>query len=610
MMHTKTVVRLFGLVLVAVVLLSGAVWAKEINVPGDFSKIQEALNAAEPGDVILIAGGDYPENLLITKSVTLQGAGRDFVSIIGDGTVPTVVISKVQNVVISAVTITNGRTGIEMADSSLTLSNVVLKQNIRRGLSAERSVVEIKDSEVLETQPDAEGFQGSGIRIADHSKVTITNVTVSGNARVGITVSDSSEATITGSKVLDTLPNASGAFGYGIDISVNSKATIRENTVSGNTGVGISVIERSEAVIEGNQITDQKPDGSGVRGYGIAVQLGSKAEIRNNTLTRNTDVAIYATERAEVLIDGNQIADTQPMAFGFRGWGIRVGFLSKGTVINNTLTNNSGVGIYITDNTEALVENNTITGMKSAPGSPYASGIEFNYKVKGVITNNKLDNNAVYYTIAVFDCPDEVKVTNNKISNGKPSTDGFGSRGIQVEDSQLVTVSGNEIKDMGHVGIRFLRAQGQIANNTVLRATWMGILVTASRGTIEKNGVVSETQLDPNGTNGVGIYVESGADFLITENNVTKNRRGIVVAGQNTLARIDKNVIDSNNIRGSGTGALGIAVFDRAQAEVTNNQITNNGTGIFTDQTGQVTKCTGNTFSGNQLNTQGNVRCG
>jgi parallel beta-helix repeat protein len=610
MMHTKTVVRLFGLALVAVVLLSGAAWAKEINVPGDFSKIQEALNAAEPGDVILIAGGDYPENLLITKSVTLQGAGRDFVRIVGDGTVPTVVISKAQNVVISGVTITNGRTGIEMADSSLTLSDAVLKRNIRRGLSAERSVVEIKDSEVLETQPDAEGFQGSGIRISDHSKATITNVTVTGNARVGITVIDSSEATIVGTRVLGTKPNASGAYGWGIDVSVNSKATIRENTISGNTAVGIGITESSQAVIEGNQITDQKPDGSGIRGYGILIELGSKAEIRNNTLTRNTDVAIYATERAEVLIEGNQISDTQPNTFGFRGQGIRVGFLSKGTVINNTLTNNSGVGIYITDNTEVLVENNTITGMKSAPGSPYASGIEFDYKVKGVITNNKLDNNAVYYTIAVFDCPDEVKVTNNKITNGKPSTDGFGSRGIQVEDSQLVTVSGNEIKDMGQIGIRFLRAQGQIANNTVLRATIVGIFVTDSKGTIEKNGVISETQLAPDGTFGVGIQVENNSDFSITENNVTQNRRGIVVTGQNALARIDKNIIDRNNVRGSGTGAIGVLVMNRAQAEVTNNQITNNGTGIFTDQTGQVTKCTGNTFSGNQLNTQGNVRCG
>ncbi len=201
MMHTKTVVRLFGLVLVGVVLVAGAVLAKEIKVPDEFKTIQEALNAAEPGDVILIAGGDYTENLLITKSVTLQGDGRDFVSIIGDGVVPTVVISKAQNVVISGVTVTNGRNGIEMADSSLVLTNVVLKKNIRRGLSAERSVLEIKESEVLETQPDAEGFQGAGIRVADHSKVTITNVTVAGNARVGISIADSSEGTITASKV-------------------------------------------------------------------------------------------------------------------------------------------------------------------------------------------------------------------------------------------------------------------------------------------------------------------------------------------------------------------------------------------------------------------------
>lgn len=609
MMHTQTFVRLLGLALAGICFVAGVVLAKEINVPADFQTIQEALNAAEPGDVIVIAGGDYTENLLITKNVTLKGAGRDFVDIIGDGVVPTVVISKAQGVVISGVTVTNGRNGIEMADGSLTLSDSVLKKNIRRGFSAERSIVEIKDSEVLETQPDAEGFQGSGIRIADHSKVTITNVTVAGNARVGISIIDSSEGTITASKVLDTKPNASGAYGWGIDVAVNSKVTIRDNTVSGNTANGIGVSENSQAVIENNQIADQKPDGSGIRGYGILVQLGSKAEIRNNTLTRNTDVAVFATERTEVLIDGNQIADTQPNTFGFRGRGIQVGFLSKGTVTNNTLTNNSNVGIYIVDNSEAIVESNTITGMKSAPGSAYASAIQFDYNVKGVINNNTINNSAVYYVIAVFDCPDEVKVTNNKISNGRPSADGFGSRGIQVQDSQLVTVSGNEIKDMGQVGIRFLRSQGQIANNTVLRTTFMGILVTDSKGTIEKNGVISETQLDPNGTNGVGIYVESGAAFSITENNVTKNRRGIVVTGQNTQARIDKNVIDSNNIRGSGTGALGIAVFDRAQAEVTNNQITNNGTGIFTDQTGQVTKCTGNTFSGNQLNTQGNVRC-
>ncbi len=202
-------------------------------------------------------------------------------------------------------------------------------------------------------------------------------------------------------------------------------------------------------------------------------------------------------------------------------------------------------------------------------------------------------------------------MTNNKISNGKPSTDGFGSRGIQVEDSQLITVSGNTITDMGQIGIRFLRSQGQITENTVLRTTIVGILVTNSKGTIEKNGVISETQLDSQGFFGSGIEMEN-SDFSITENTITKNRRGIVVAGQNSRARIDKNVIDSNNIRGntSGTGAVGIAVFTRAQAEVTNNQITNNGTGILTDQTGQVTKCTGNTFSGNQLNTQGNVRCG
>nr|BAL59177.1 hypothetical conserved protein [Candidatus Acetothermum autotrophicum] len=612
-MHTKTGVRLLGLVLVGVVLAWGAVWAKEINVPGDFPKIQEALNAAEPGDVIVIAGGDYTENLLITKSVTLQGAGRDFVSIIGDGVVPAVVIAKAQNVGISGVTITNGRNGIEMADSSLTLTNVVLKKNIRRGLSAERSVVEIKESEVLETQPDAEGFQGSGIRIADHSKVTITNVTVADNARVGVTVSDSSEATITGSKVLGTKPNASGAYGWGIDVSVNSKATIRENTVSGNTAVGIGITENSQAVIESNQIADQKPDGSGVRGYGILIQLGSKAEIRNNTLTRNTDVAIFATERTEVVIDGNQIADTQPNTFGFRGRGIQVGFLSKGTVTNNTLTNNSEVGIYIVDRSEATVENNTVTGTKSAPGSPFAAAIDFDYNVKGIINNNTIDN-TIEFGITVFDCPGLVQVTNNRIARMKASSRGFG-RGVEVEYSQGVTVSGNTITDTENQGIAVFGSEVEIAGNTIQRTTFRAVYITQnSRGTIAKN-TVTETQLSADGFFGEGISILGASNFTITENTISGNRRGIVVGNQGTQVRIDKNIIDRNNILGTGTnaaatGALGIYVIDHAEALVTNNQITNNRIGILTDNTGEVTSCTGNTFQGNQLNTQGHVRCG
>ena len=67
----------YGLALAGLVLLSEGklVHAETINVPADYTTIQDAINASSTGDTIKIAEGSYFEHAIDTgdRAITIQG---------------------------------------------------------------------------------------------------------------------------------------------------------------------------------------------------------------------------------------------------------------------------------------------------------------------------------------------------------------------------------------------------------------------------------------------------------------------------------------------------------------------------------------------------------
>lgn len=56
------------------------------DLPADYKTIQEAIDAANPGDTIFVYAGTYPEHVIVNKTVTLKGEHEDKVIVTGGGT--------------------------------------------------------------------------------------------------------------------------------------------------------------------------------------------------------------------------------------------------------------------------------------------------------------------------------------------------------------------------------------------------------------------------------------------------------------------------------------------------------------------------------------------
>lgn len=211
-----------------------------IIVPDDYPTLQAAINAASPGDVVLVKSGIYYENIVINKSISLIGEGKELTII--DGLCRTVVVMVEANgVLIRGFTIQNGASpehhGFQHAGIGVrNCSNVVIKDNVVKGcdegiwlLSASNCVVEgnmIYDNYCPGVKI-TRWFWGKPPTTIFPEKNLITNNTITGNFH-GLFVSDSSD-----NKISRNVIKSNKQWGISL-YDLASSNEISENTIADN----------------------------------------------------------------------------------------------------------------------------------------------------------------------------------------------------------------------------------------------------------------------------------------------------------------------------------------------------------------------------------------
>lgn len=638
----------------------------------DYSSIQAAIDAADPGDIILVSPGTYTEDLYIDASLTVKSTGGAGVTTI-EGTVNLDVDYELSTVIFGGVdagfTVTSSSAQGFYVDSE-SWSRVTIQGNIvtgcwDHGIDVSAAGVRCFSSlSILDNAITDNGSRGINLTLVkDFSSADIRRNTVSGNRMDGVYLySDSSVSVLNHSSaaIVDNEITDNGGEGvYCSSVSNNSSGLVQGNTISRNAVSGFEFYEVQCGCtldIVDNEMRDNEYSGI----YGDNISLQSRASMSENTITGNKDYGIYLyagpSERASLTVEENAITGSDDGGFYIESYDVMYGgYLA---LLDNEISDNGSYGVNIFsfyEGGEGLISGNTISG-NDGDGLRVAEGVTYGAAL--TVQENTIEDNQGYgvfmdalesgsylalldnqvnrnqpYGFYIYDCyagsealiegntftaNDEYGLlVRNDVSYGSRMavlrntfTDhmdsacavapvNFGSS-LDLRDNEA---TGGDAEGFDLSGY-YEGSRGVISGNSVTGAAGDGIYVqevdygcvlTVEQNTFSENGdigfdcssgtgygsylAVLDNVLEDNGSDGLYIYdIQDGAEAVIRGNTVSGNTCGVNVQYMSVGGKL---TVQDNDISGNSDIGLWLCGVEDtlvdSEAAVFGNVITGNG---------------------------------
>jgi len=433
-----------SIIILPIIVGATKAFSATIYVPDDYSTIQVAVDAANPGDTIIVRDGTYTENVDVDKALTIQSengpdlttvqaadpndyvfeATADYVNIngftiIGEGkTAGGVSLSNANHCEIFNNNIVDGGYGIYLGSST---DNVITNNIIS---SHYYSGIQLASSSYNEVSNNNISSNGHGIRMRGYysNDNLISNNTISSN-------------------------------GYGIHLEYSANNILSHNIVTLNTYFGIYISYSTNCTLIQNIISNNSRSSLLVHGSDISHYNHS---IDTSNLVNGKPV-YYFFDQENLVIDNY---DTKC---------IIIAGCSNITVTNNNVSN--GEQIYLAFTSNSVISNNVSS-------SNYV-GISLYFSTNNTISNNTMNSNSIYGIYLDWNS------SNNTLSNNTVNSN---TRGIFVESSDNI-ISNNTVSSNYYYGI-YLNSGSNLVKNNRLDSNGYGIYLRSSNNTIYLNNFI------------------------------------------------------------------------------------------------------------------------
>jgi parallel beta-helix repeat protein len=341
--------------------------------PGNYSTIQDAINASTDGDTVFVYQGTYNEQLTIPTSITLMGENRTATVVDGNQKSDVITVNADQITLrnLSVRNSANNHAGILLLSDYNTISNMNLLANEYAiyGISSSDNTI---DSNILK----ANQF---GVRLtnASHHNIIRNNTIISWLFDFDIYIVEASNDNLisgnnlsnedgTGLYVFDSqgtviTDNTVTVCKYGINMYQANNTVITDNRIGPNKEDGLSLAKSSGVVISGNIF-----DHDGLFIYDAFGNTITENKVNGKPLVYHEGVThetidpgagqIILINCSDITIQHQDIHDTNN---GIEIWGG-----SDFHVIDNELINNKR-NLYLTRVSSATVTGNTLTSNQS-----------------------------------------------------------------------------------------------------------------------------------------------------------------------------------------------------------------------------------------------------